>query len=405
MKKILFVTNTLGIGGAEKSLIELLRHLDGSEYSIDLYVLLGRGELMKRVPEHVRLLNRKVDGGSVLDSAGRWALTKIVFADFFRGGAYAEKLGSILRGLWPMLKKRRIQIDKLLWYTVSAGVQRLDEEYDVALAWLEGGAAYVAAKYVRAKKKLAVIHIDYECSGYTRSLDQDCWAQFERIFTVSEETRASFLRVYPEYAEKLSILPNLINQEEIRRRALEAEGFSDGYSGVRLLTVGRLTYQKALDISIDAMKLLLDAGYKARWYVLGEGIARERLQKKITALGLSKDFLLLGTVENPYPYYVQADIFIHATRFEGRSVAVQEAQTLGCAVIVSDTAGNHQQVSHNKDGLLCALDPKDIAVSIALLISDSEKRKRLGDTAMAKKMPTSQDIGELLELLNGGDLL
>lgn len=84
---------------------------------------------------------------------------------------------------------------------------------------------------------------------------------------------------------------------------------------------------------------------------------------------------------------------------------MQEAQTLGCAVIVSDTAGNHQQVSHNKDGLLCALDPKDIAVSIALLISDSEKRKRLGDTAMAKKMPTSQDIGELLELLNGGDLL
>ena len=40
---------------------------------------------------------------------------------------------------------------------------------------------------------------------------------------------------------------------------------------MRILTVGRLTAQKAYELAIDAMKLLKDQGVKARWYVLGEG--------------------------------------------------------------------------------------------------------------------------------------
>ena len=70
---------------------------------------------------------------------------------------------------------------------------------------------------------------------------------------------------------------------------------------MRLLTVGRLTYQKAYDVAIDAMKRLKDAGQRARWYVLGEGDQRKTLERKIAALGLKDDFVLLGAVENPYP--------------------------------------------------------------------------------------------------------
>ena len=43
MKKVLFVINTLGVGGAERALLELLDSLDGGKYAVDLYVLLGRG--------------------------------------------------------------------------------------------------------------------------------------------------------------------------------------------------------------------------------------------------------------------------------------------------------------------------------------------------------------------------
>lgn len=44
-------------------------------------------------------------------------------------------------------------------------------------------------------------------------------------------------------------------------------------------------------------------------------IALSKLQQKIDSLGLKEDFLLLGAKENPYPYYKQCDLYVHATRF------------------------------------------------------------------------------------------
>ncbi len=86
--------------------------------------------------------------------------------------------------------------------------------------------------------------------------------------------------------------------------------------------MGRLTAQKAYEFSIDAMKLLKDHGVKARWYVLGEGELREKLQFKINKLGLKDDFILMGARENPFPYYssvismsMQAGLREKASRF------------------------------------------------------------------------------------------
>lgn len=71
MKKILFVINTLGRGGAETALLELLYTLEGQgEYEISLYVLMGQGELRKRLPDRVRLLNSSFSEDSVLSKRG-----------------------------------------------------------------------------------------------------------------------------------------------------------------------------------------------------------------------------------------------------------------------------------------------------------------------------------------------
>ena len=68
------------------------------------------------------------------------------------------------------------------------------------------------------------------------------------------------------------------------------------------------------------------------------------LTAQIEQLGLQNAFILVGAVNNPYPYYTQADLYVHATRFEGKSIAIQEAQTLGCPMVVSDCSGNREQV-------------------------------------------------------------
>ena len=399
-KKILFVINTLGRAGAETALLEMLKCLDSPAYEVSLYVIMGQGEMIGKVPGYVRLLNPKYDAGSVLSGEGKRRMARTVCAAFFRNGGWFKKIRYIVANGRAMRKKGKMQADKLLWRMLSDGSLYFGETFDLAVAWLEGASAYYTADHVKAVRKCAFIHIDYESAGYTREMDRCCWDSFDRIYMVSDEVKEHFLAVYPEYERKAAVFHNMVDQENIRRLAGEQGGFSDGYDGARLLTVGRLTYQKAYDIAIDAMKLLKERGYRARWYVLGEGDQRKVLEKKIASLGLEEDFLLPGVAENPYPYYAQADLYIHATRFEGKSIAIQEAQTLGCAVIASDCNGNREQVEDGVDGILCGLTPESIADSIALLLEDGEKRKALGRAAGRKNMASGEELKEFLKLLD-----
>lgn len=402
MKKILFVINTLGCGGAETALLSLLRVLDRPDCELHLLVLLGQGELAERLPDHVRLRNPRYSQASVLDGPGRRQLAKTVLRAVWAGGPVRQGAG-ILRNLLPMARRGEMALDKLLWRTISDGAPRFDEEFDLAAAWIEGGSAYYVADHVRAKRKIALVHIDYESAGYTRRMDQDCWQAFHRILAVSPETRAHFLAVYPEYAGKTEVLPNLIDQEGIRAKAREPGGFEDGFTGARLLTVGRLTRQKAIEVAIDALRLLKDAGCPARWYVLGEGDQRKALEKKIRALGLEEDFLLPGVVSNPYPYYAQADVYVHATRFEGRSIALQEAMTLGCPVVASDCGGNRSQITPGEDGLLCPLDPRALAETIARLLADRPLRERLGRSSAQKQAAGAGEVAAMFWAFAAGE--
>ena len=399
MKKILFVVNTLGRAGAETALLELLRRLDSSEYEVSLYVILAQGEMIGELPSHVKLKNRRFNSQSVMTGKGKRAIAVTICSSFFRNGGYPGKIHSIVSNFADMERTGKIQTEKLLWRMLSDGAERLNEVFDLAVAYLEGASAYYVADHVKARHKVGFIHIDYRSAGYTRRMDRDCFRSFDRIFGVSDEVREHFLLVYPEYATKTKVFYNMIDQERIRRRAQERGGFADGYRGARILTVGRLTYQKAYDIAIEAMKLVKDAGFDARWYVLGEGDQRRQLMKKIASLSLQEEFVLLGAVTNPYPYYMQADLYVHATRYEGKSIAIQEAQTLGCAVIASDRNGNREQIKDGQDGILCELTPRAIAKSIMELLQDKEKRKALRRAAAKKDMTQPQGLRMLLELV------
>lgn len=399
MKKVLFVINTLGCAGAETALIQLLKSLDEKEYEISLYVLMGQGEMIDKIPEHVKLLNKHYCKDSVLSGQGKRAMMKTVWRTFWKNGEVLGKFAYIVRTFSAMRKTGKIQPDKILWRVISDGSPRFEETYDLAVAYLEGGSAYYVAEHVKAKKKAAFIHIDYESSGYTRTMDRNCFDKIDRIFTVSDEVKQHFLNVYPKYRDKVMVFHNIINQDEIRRKAEEGSGFSDRFDGIRLLTVGRLTYQKAYDIAIDAMKLIKDRGYKIRWYILGEGNERPALEKKVKELGLEKEFLMPGAEPNPFPYYKQADIYVHATRFEGKSIAIQEAQTLGCAIIASDCNGNREQIVQGEDGLLCRMDPESIAEAVISLADDREKRIQLGNAAKEKEIVHKGEIQLLLELM------
>lgn len=399
-KKVLFVINTLGHAGAEVAMLELLKALDKTKYDISLFVLMGQGELISRVPEHVKLLNKRYIEASVLSKKGKrhmmWTVIKLSLCRL----TLIRRLPYLMKNLFRMIKNKNILPEKLLWRIIADGAKRFDEQYDLAIAYLEGGSAYYTSNYVKAKKKAAFVHVDYSKAGYTRELDLNSYMYFHKIFMVSNEVLESFINVYPEYRFKSAIFHNLLDIEKIKDWSKKEGGFTDSFDGIRLLTVGRLTWQKAYEVAIDAMYLLKQEYDDVKWYVLGEGSQREFLEKRIEKLELLEDFILLGAVENPYPYYVQADIYVHATRFEGKSIAIQEAQTLGCPIIASDCSGNREQLDNGVDGLLCMFDAKAIKDAILTLIKDKDKRISLGDAAAKRKLIYEEDLVMLYELMS-----
>ena len=392
MKKVLFVINTLGGAGAEKALLELLKRFPENEYEVLLYVLLAQGELIHQVPEQVKILNQSYSDASVLSKKGKHILNRQIFKRLFVRGAIFKNLGYMLKNMAEMLKKGKLYPDKLLWRVMADSAQVIDGHYDMAVAFLEGGSTYYIHDHIRADRKVTFLHVDYSYAGYSRSLDRDCYLDFDRVFTVSDEVKKSFLEVYPECRSYTGVFHNLLDNEEIIRKSKLAGGFEDAYDGKRILTVGRLTAQKAYEFSIDAMKLLKDHGVKARWYVLGEGELREKLQFKINKLGLKDDFILMGARENPFPYYKECDLYVHASRFEGKSIAIQEAQTLGCTLVVSDCSGNREQVEPGVDGMMCRLDAKEICDTVEALLKDEEKCRKLGKKAAEKSFLEDKDV-------------
>jgi len=398
MKKVLFVINTLGCAGAEKALLELLKHFTPDTYEVSLYVLLEQGELIHEIPEYVRVLNKDYSDTSVLSEEGKKILRQRVFKRLFKKAALLKNLPGIVRTAAGGLKGQKPGMDKLLWRVMSDSAWYPKEHYDLAVAYLEGGATYYVHDHVQADRKVTFLHVDYIQAGYTRQLDRNCYVDFDKIFTVSSEVSQSFLSVYPECREKTAVFHNLVDQEEIKRKAMLPGGFTDQYDGLRILTVGRLTPQKAYETAIDAMRIVKNAGIRARWYVLGEGELRNSLQSQIDDLGLHDDFILLGTSANPYPYYRQCDLYVHATRFEGKSIAIQEAQTLGCAILVSDCSGNREQVTDGVDGSMCALSAEAIGHAVIDLLQDNEKRYRYGERAAARQIDNTVDIAKVFEL-------
>lgn len=397
-ENILFVINTLSRAGAEMAFLELLNCFSMPDARIDLYVILGQGELVDQVPENVHLLNRHFSKESVLSAKGRRHMTGTVLKAMFRRGTIFRRFPYLVGNAFRMLKNGRLQTDKLLWRVLADGADRFDREYDLAVAYIEGGSAYYVADYVKAKKKAGFIHIDYQMAGYDRRLDKNCFLSFDKVFPISEETETSFLRVYPELEGKTQVFHNIVNQKVIREKAQMPGGFQDDFDGLRILTVGRLIKQKAYPIAIDALKILKDQGIKARWYVLGEGEERRNLEQKIRKNGLESDFLLLGSVDNPYPYYKQTDLYVHCTAYEGKSIAIQEAQTLSCAIIVSDIISNRQQVSDGVDGLIAEPTPKALAAAIQKLAGDPELARRLGENAAKRKSAYEEDLTALKNL-------
>lgn len=370
MKNILFVIDTLRMGGAEKSLISLLKALDPQRVAVDLYLFETGGVLQAEVPDWVNILEADaVTRGMTLE-------LRNYLPDVLRSGHICAALARI----WMTLRSRIRKEPGFSWNLVKKYIPPLEKHYDVAVGYLEGFTDFFVLDKVKAEKKIGWIHIDMT----NRVLPAEEIAYYERfdeIATISEVCREAFTKHVPAAADKMHIIENIVLAEDVVNKAEKAVQRTWDSGRFHLVTVGRLDYQKGIDIAAKACKVLKDKGISVCWHVYGKGVMHDTIMQYVEENGLIKEFLLEGLAANPYPYMKHADFIIQPSRWEGKSIVLDEAKILGKAIVVTDYPSVRDQITDRVTGLITGMTPEAIADGIERLIKDPALKAQLEQNA------------------------
>ncbi len=112
------------------------------------------------------------------------------------------------------------------------------------------------------------------------------------------------------------------------------------------IAIGRMVPQKNFSVLIDAFSLVNNE-FESTLIILGEGPLRSNLEKQITDLGLTKNIVLKGFVDNPYQYIKNADVFVLTSLWEGFGNVIVESLSLGTQVVSTDCDSGPNEILEN----------------------------------------------------------
>lgn len=207
-------------------------------------------------------------------------------------------------------------------------------------------------------------------------------SKFTRVGT--EYNRKYLYALFPEGCKtSIEVIPFGIDINAIPKPA----GRSVQNSGIRLLNVGRLTWQKAQDLLLEACAVLKNEKIEFSLVIVGEGELRPLLEKKIDKLGLSGNVSMPGKMSESHVLkeYHSADIFILSSVSEGFGVVLLEAMASGLAVIAPSLNGIPEIIEDGVNGrLFTPGSVNELALIIKELAEDSEKRMRFAEAGFRK---------------------
>ena len=368
-KQVLFVTDSLGCGGAEKSLTALLQRLDYTRMDVDLAIAIHGGVNTSAVPPQVRVIGFLPGGWK--NAVGR----------------YANALA--LRIMRLCGKKRHGA--EIAWHTRAWTFGRMRKRYDVAIAYQQGVPTFFVATKVDARRKYAWINVDLTPAGYSPGMCRKFYDRYDGVAVVSEMLRKPVMNGGFAAADRLMTIYDIVDSEAIRAAAAEGTPPAAVAPGtLRIVTVGRMTPQKNYPLAVRAAAILKEKGLKFVWHFVGDGIARDHVQTLIHDLGLQDCIRLEGMRPNPYPFFAAADIYVQTSSFEGFGLTLTEARLLGRPVITTDFAVARDQIRDGINGLISDMTPEGVAEKILILASDSALRGAIASCAAAEVNHTAR---------------
>lgn len=388
-KDILFVMNNLNVGGAEKALVSLLQVMDYTRYNVDLLLFKKEGPFLKQIPQEV----------NVLPEPENYRYFDMPFLQVVKENLVQGSWGIIYRRMQFKWRTEKVgsaaELEQMGWQPLSETMQPLEKKYDAAIGFLEKNPNYFIVDKVLAKTKIGFIHNDYNQLKLNKSIDAPYFRKLDFIATVSEECSSVLKHEFPDEADKVKFIPNIVSASLVQQLSKEEVNVSDN----AIVSVGRLEPQKGFDLAIEAARILMNRDVDFHWYVIGEGSERNRLESLILKFELRDHFTLAGLKENPYPYIRQAKVFVQPSRFEGKSIAVDEAKILTKPIILTDFSTAKDQIEHEVNGLVVDMTPEAIAGGVIRYFTDISLTEKVTSGLRSQTWGTENKISKLYKLI------
>ncbi|WP_066056286.1 glycosyltransferase [Robertmurraya korlensis] len=392
-KNLLFILNKLVCGGAEKSLISLLETIDYTSYNVDLFLFKHEGTFLKKLPNEVNLLPEPKNY-KYIDLPLKNSLFELVSKKDYKLVMNRGVLGFLAK-----TEKNGAKVEQKFWKYLASSLSHLPKEYDVAIGFQEKSPIYYLVDRVKAKKKIGWIHTDLNKLNINVKKENFYLSQLDHIVTVSEDLVNKLKDMFPNNENKIECIHNIISTNIINNLSIEPVEDMISEEAVNLISVGRLAKEKGLELTLNALEILIRKGYKIKWYLIGEGDQQNLLEEAIKEKGLNNHVEFLGLKENPYPYIKKADIFVQTSRYEGKSISIEEAKVLGKPIVITnfETATNH--VIHGKTGLISEMNEDEIAINIQSLIDNKALRTQLSQNLIMECHGTEDEVNKFYSLL------
>ena len=346
-KKILFLVPSFaaGVGGAERVITILLRHLDHSRFECHL-ALVGEGRaFLEDLPREVTVHHLGV-------SRMRYCMPAIV------------KLN------------RQVRPD-----TILSTVIFLNAMLMLARPFLSGRPRILLRE---ASLPSAFLAQGARNPLILKWLYRRLYPKADKIICLCDAAIDDMVEHLGIWRDKLVRIYNPVDVEMVRRLA---EGAKSPYTGPgpHVIAMGRLQSEKAYDVLLRAFSSVLKAFPQAQLAILGEGPLETQLKQQAVELGVDRAVAFPGFQKNPWPYVQHADLFVLASRFEGLPNALLEVLALGVPVVATDCPGGVREIQKSAREIVL-VPPEDHGALVAGIVAALSKPK--------SERPSSQQVVE-----------
>lgn len=378
--KLLFVIHRLDVGGAEKSFVSLLNSLPEGQFDITVKAQKTNGIFRQYIPDGVKVSELPADYICMAE--------RISNVNFWRHASLRTVwlkamciIGCHLRGKESKSRMSHEQFYNEFWKKHMSDVK---ERFDVAVSYMDCTNYYVI-DHVNAARKILWCHNDYNKLDYNAAYDTYYYNKADKVCTISQTCLNSLLSNFPSMTDKFDVVENISSKKMILAQSYsldEMRSSEDGFFAderFKILSIGRLSEQKGFDMAVDAASILKGRGVRFCWYILGIGFSQKDLEEQVKRNDVSDVVKFIGVRSNPYPYMRMSDMFVMSSRYEGKSIALDEAKIL-CKPIVSTnypTVGD--ALTDGVNGMIVDMSAMALADGIWSLYNDERKRQRLSD--------------------------